>query len=93
MRVAHGLLGGAVVVVELAAEEVQPVLEEQHTVVHEVAGAGLDQEYLLVRKVFGEARGNDAPGGATAHDHEIVGGIGGNGGGGGCHDVRGGGGK
>jgi hypothetical protein len=36
VRVAIGLLGGGVVVVELTTEEVQPVLEEENAVVQVV---------------------------------------------------------
>lgn len=86
VRVAHGLLRRAVVVVELAAQQVEPVLEQEHAVVHEVAGAGLDQEDFLVGQVFRESRGNDTASCATAHDDKVPCCIGGDGGGSGrCH--------
>lgn len=71
MRVAHGLLGGGVVVVKLAAKKGQPLAQIEDAVVHEVGGAGLDHEDPLVREVLGQARGNHAAGGASA-DNDIV---------------------
>lgn len=72
VRVAHGLLGGRVVIVELAAEEGQPLAQVEHPIVHEVAGAGLDHEDPLVREVLGQARGDDAAGGASTDDDIVV---------------------
>lgn len=59
VRVAHGLLGSAVVVIEFTTKQVQPVLEKQNSVVHEVRGTSLDQEDLLVRKVVRETTGDN----------------------------------
>ena len=80
MRVAVGLFGGAIVVVKLASKEVEPVLEQQYTVVHEVAWAGLDQEDLLVGQVLGESRGNDTASCASSDDDKVILGILGDGG-------------
>jgi hypothetical protein len=71
VRVAIGLLGGGVVVVELTAEEVQPVLEEENAVVQVVRRAGLDEEDLLVGHVLGEA-GSDNAASGTATDNDKV---------------------
>lgn len=64
----HGLLGGWVVIVKLAAEEGQPLTQVQDPVVHEVTGAGLDHEDPLVREVLGQARCDHTSGRASADD-------------------------
>jgi len=69
--VAHGLLGGAVVVVELTTKEVQPVLEQKDSVVHEIRRTGLNQEDLLVRKVVGETAGNNTSCSPAAHNDKV----------------------
>ena len=71
MRVAIGLLGGGVVVVELTTEEIQPILEEENAVVQVVGRAGLDEKDLLVGHVLGETRSDNAASG-TATDNDKV---------------------
>ncbi|GJC98195.1 hypothetical protein ColKHC_07021 [Colletotrichum higginsianum] len=68
----HGLFGGAVVVVKLAAEQVEPLPQIQHAVIHKVTGTGLDQEDALLGKGLGQAGGDDATGGAAADDDIVV---------------------
>lgn len=77
--VAHGLLGGAIVVVVLAAEEGEPLAEVEDLLNVEVGGASLDEEHLVLGEVAGEARGQDAAGGATT-DNDVVEAGGGGGG-------------
>lgn len=68
----HRLLGRGIVVVEVAAQQAQPVLQLQHAVVHKVAGTGLDQQDALAGQILGQARGDDTAGSAAAHDHVVI---------------------
>lgn len=71
MRVSIWLLRRAVVVVQLAAKKVQPVLQEQHAVILIVAWPGFDEQDLLVRKILGQTTGNDASRCAAADDDKV----------------------
>lgn len=68
----HGLFRRGVVVVELAAEQGQPLTQIEHAVIHEVTGPALDHENPLVREVLGQARGYHAACGAAADDHIVI---------------------
>jgi hypothetical protein len=72
VRVAHGLLGRAIVVVELSTQQIEPILEQKHSIVHEVAWASLDQQDLLIGQILCEARCDNAAGGAAANDDEVI---------------------
>lgn len=71
VRVAPGLLGGGVVVVELTAEQAHPSAQGEDVVAADVAGAALDDGDADVR-VFGQPGGDDGSGGATADDDVVV---------------------
>lgn len=72
VRVTHGLLSGAVVVVELASEQVQPILEEKDAVIHEIRRTSFNQEDLLVGEVLGEPAGNDTASSATTDYDKVI---------------------
>jgi len=72
VRVAHGLFGGGVIIVELASEQVEPVLQQQDTIVHEIRRASFDEENLLVREVFGESASNDTASGTAADNEKVI---------------------
>jgi len=72
VRVAHGLFGGGVIIVELASEQVEPVLQQQDTIVHEIRRASFDEENLLVWEVFGESASDDTARGTAADDEKVI---------------------
>lgn len=76
MAVAHGLLGGAVVIVEIAAEKAEPFAEVEHVVEVEVRGTGLNKQDLALGKVGGQARGQDTASGTTSDNDVVEGGAG-----------------
>ena len=67
----HRLLGGLVAIVVLTAEKVEPVLQEQHIVIHEVTRTGFKEKDSLLREILSQPAGNNAPCG-TSSDNEIV---------------------
>jgi hypothetical protein len=71
VRVAAGLLGGGVVVIQLTAEEAHPAAQRQHVLTADVTGPALDDGNGDVR-VLGEARGDDGPCGTAADDDVVV---------------------
>jgi hypothetical protein len=73
--VAHGLLNSAIVIVELAAKQSQPLAEIQNIVEVEIRGPGLNQEHLALRKVAGEAGSDDTASSAAPDDDVIVRGL------------------
>lgn len=68
----HRLLSRGVVIVELAAEQGEPLSQIEHTIVHEITRSGFDHENSLVREVLGQTRGNHASCGATADDYVVI---------------------
>lgn len=54
-----GLLDSAIVIVKFSSEEIEPLFEVEDSIIHEITGSCLDQEGLLVGKIFCETRGND----------------------------------
>lgn len=67
-KLTHGLFGRAIVIVEFTAQQAQPVLQLQNTVVHVVARAGLDEQDLLPWKILRQPASNHTAGGATANN-------------------------
>lgn len=67
-----GLFGGRVVIVQLAAQEAQPLLQVEHAVIGEVAGTTLNDQSSLVGKVLRQARSNHATSGTTTDDDIVV---------------------
>lgn len=68
----HGLFDGGIVVVELAAQQAEPLLELQDAVIHVVAGTTLNDEDTLVGEVLGQPAGNDTASSATTDDDVVV---------------------
>lgn len=67
----HGLFSGGVVIVEFAAEQVEPLPQVEDAVIHVVTGAGLDKKGALVGQILGQTAGNHAASRA-ASDNDIV---------------------
>lgn len=67
-----GLFDGGVVVVELAAKQVQPFLQVENAVIHVVAGTTLNDKHTLVGEVLGQSGGDDTASGATTDDNVVV---------------------
>jgi hypothetical protein len=79
VAVAIGLLSCAIVVVEVTAEEAEPLSEVENVAEVEVGGASLDHENLALGEVGGEARSEDATSRAAADNDVVVGRAGGSG--------------
>lgn len=73
MAVAHGLLCRAVVVVQLAAKQSQPLSQVKHMVEVEIRGPSLDKEDAALRQIGRESRRNHAASGASADDDVVEG--------------------
>lgn len=73
MAVAHGLLCRAVVVVQLAAKQTQPLPQVEDMVEVEIRGASLDEKDTVLRQIGREARRNHAARGASANDDVVEG--------------------
>lgn len=73
VRIAHWLLSGAIIIVELSSEQVEPLLEEKDSVIHVIGRAGLDQQDALVGEILGQTTGNDTASCAAADDNKVVG--------------------
>lgn len=71
-RLTHWLFRSRVIVVQFSAQQIEPVLEFQHAVVHEITRTGFNQERALVRQVLGQPRRNHAAGRAAANNHIVV---------------------
>lgn len=67
-----GLFSSRVVVVQLATQEVKPLLEVQDSVIREVTWTTLDNENTLVRQVLGQASGDHTTSSTTANDDVVV---------------------
>lgn len=76
MAVAIGLLSGAIVVVEVTAEEAKPLTEVENVAQGVIRWASLDHEDLALGKVGGQTVSQDAAGSTTAYNNVIVGGAG-----------------
>jgi hypothetical protein len=72
VTVAVGLLGCGIVVVEVTAEERQPLSKVKNIVKAEVRGAALDHKDLALREVGRETRGQNTTSCAAAHDDVVV---------------------
>lgn len=73
MAVTHGLLCRAVVIVELAAKQTQPLSQVKDMVELEIRGTGLDEEDPALRQIGRESRRNYTASGASTNDDVVEG--------------------
>ena len=71
MRIATRLLDGAIIVVHIASEHLEPVSKLEHSIVHEVGRTSLNKKYLLIWEVFGEPAGHDTASSSSSDNDEI----------------------
>lgn len=76
VRVAHGLLHGAVVIVQLSSQQRKPLAKIEDLVEVEVGRASLDQQHLALGQVGREPGGNDAASSTAANNDVVVRGLG-----------------
>ena len=67
----HFLLSGAIPIVVLAAQELQPIFQIENIVIEIVAWASFDQQDFLVRQVLGQSAGDHTTGSSTTHDDVV----------------------
>ena len=67
-RETHGLRSDGVVVVQLAAQQGQPLAQLQHALVVQVGRAGLDEQHSVVGQVGGEPGSHHTASRAAAVD-------------------------
>ena len=67
----HGLLGSGVVIVEFAAEQVEPLPKIEDAIIHIVTGPSLNEQDALVGQILSQTTGNHAASCASS-DYDIV---------------------
>ena len=67
----HGLLRRRIVIVQISSQQLQPVLQQQDAVVHEVARTTLDEQNAHAREILSQPAGDNTAG-RTAANNDIV---------------------